>query len=72
MALFPGCLRDKPPFTLAGYVAALSALRHPDEGEARKLLGTVAVEREADAQELWEYVNSFARFAKMRGRGVHS
>ena len=66
-------LRDKSPFTLAAYVAALTALRHPDEGEARELLGTVAVEQEVDAQALWEYVDSFARFAsfarvaKMRG-----
>jgi hypothetical protein len=28
-------LRDESPFTLAAYVAALTALRHPDEGEAR-------------------------------------
>jgi hypothetical protein len=67
-------LRDKPPFTLAGYVAAISTLRHPDEGEARKLLGIVAVEQEVEAQTLWEYVDSFARFAsfarsKMRGEG---
>jgi hypothetical protein len=62
-------LRDESPMNLAAYVAALTALRHPDEGEARELLGTVAVEREVDAQELWEYVDSFARFAKMRGEG---
>jgi len=69
-----GGLRDEPPFTLAGYVAALSALRHPDEGEARKLLGIVAVEQEVETQTLWECVDSFARFAsfarsKMRGEG---
>jgi hypothetical protein len=68
-------LRDESPMGLAAYVAALTALRHPDEGEARELLGTVAVEQEVAAQELWEYVDSFARFAsfarlaKMRGRG---
>ena len=50
-------------------MAALTALRHPDEGEARELLGAVAVEREVDAQALWECVDSFARFAKMRGEG---
>jgi hypothetical protein len=68
-------LRDESPMALAAYVAALTALRHPDEDNARELLGTVAVEQGADAQELWEYVDSFARFAsfarvaKMRGRG---
>jgi hypothetical protein len=62
-------LRDESPFTLAAYVAALTALRHPDEDEARELLSTVAVQRDVDAQELWEYVDSFARFAKMRGEG---
>jgi hypothetical protein len=68
-------LRDESPFALAAYVAALTALRHPDEDEARELLGTVAVEGEVGAQELWEYVDSFAqfasfaRFAKMRGEG---
>jgi hypothetical protein len=67
-------LRDKPPFTLAGYVAALTALRHPDEGEARKLFGIVAVEQEVEGQTLWESVDSFARFAgfarsTMRGEG---
>jgi len=67
-------LRNKPPFTLAAYVAALTALRHPDESVARELLGTVAVEQEVDAQTLWECVDSFARFAsfawsKMRGEG---
>ncbi len=45
-------LRDEAPFTLVAYVAALTALRHPDEGEARELLGTVAVEQEVDTQEL--------------------
>jgi hypothetical protein len=65
-------LRDESPMALAAYVAALSTLRHPDEGKARELLGTVAVEQEVDAQTLWEYVDSFARFAKKRGRGVHS
>jgi|SRR5215212_3662055 len=65
-------LRDESPMALAAYVAALTALRHPDEDEARKLLATVALEREVDAQELWEYVDSFAQFAsfarsKMRG-----
>jgi hypothetical protein len=62
-------LRDESPFTLAAYVAALTALRHPDEGEARELLGTVAVEREVDAQALWRCVDSFAQFAKMRREG---
>jgi hypothetical protein len=28
-------LRDESPFTLAAYVAALTALRHPDEGARR-------------------------------------
>jgi hypothetical protein len=56
-------LRDKSPFTLSAYVAALTALRHPDESEARELLGTVAVEQQVDAQALWEYVDSFAQFA---------
>ena len=44
--------------------------------KARELLGTgtVAVEQLVDAQELWEYVDSFAQFAsfarsKMRGEG---
>jgi hypothetical protein len=68
------CLRDESPMNLAAHVAALTALRHPDEGEARELLGTVVVEREVDARELWEYVDSFAQFAsfarsKMRGEG---
>jgi hypothetical protein len=67
-------LRDESPMNLAAYVAALTALRHPDEGEARELLGTVAVQREVDARELWEYVDSFSQFAsfarsKMRGEG---
>jgi hypothetical protein len=65
-----GGLRDKSPIALAAYVAALTALRHPDEGEARELLGTVEVEREVDAQALWECVDSFARFEKMRGEGA--
>jgi hypothetical protein len=67
-------LRNESPMALAAYVAALTALRHPDEDEARELLATVAVEREVDAQELWEYVDGFAQFAsfarsKMRGEG---
>jgi hypothetical protein len=68
-------LRDESPMALAAYVAALTALRHPDEDEARELLSTLAVQQEVDAQELWEYVDSFARFvsfarSKMRGRGI--
>jgi hypothetical protein len=50
-------------------VAALTALRHPDEDKVRELLGTVAVEREVDARALWECVDRFVRFAKMRGEG---
>jgi hypothetical protein len=63
-------LRDESPIALAAYVAALTALRHPDEGGARELLGTVAVEREVDAQALWRCVDSFAQFAKMRREGA--
>ena len=67
-------LRDESLLALAAYVAALTALRHPDEDKARELLGTVAVEQLVDAQELWEYVDSFSQFAsfarsKMRGEG---
>ena len=62
-------LRDKAPFALAAYVAALTALRHPDEGEASELLATVAVEQQVEAQALWKCVDSFARFAEMRGEG---
>ena len=62
-------LRDESPIALAAYVAALTALRHPDEDKARELLATVAVEREVDTQALWKCVDSFGRFAKMRGRG---
>jgi hypothetical protein len=36
-------LRDESPMNLAAYVAALTALRHPDEDKARELLGTVTV-----------------------------
>jgi hypothetical protein len=62
-------LRGESLIKVAAYVAALTDLRHPDEGASRELLSTIQAEREVDATTLWECIDAFATFCKMRGEG---
>jgi hypothetical protein len=51
-------LKDRGPFAIACYVAALAHLEHPDEERAREILEEVEAERGIEDSPLWAMIDS--------------
>jgi hypothetical protein len=51
-------LKDRGPFAIACYVAALAHLEHPDEERAREILEEVEAERGIEDSPLWALIDS--------------
>ena len=65
-----GKLRDKSPFAIATHVAALAALEHPDEDEARLILAEAEAERGIEDSPLWKMIdNMVAAMERTEERG---
>ncbi len=51
-------LKDRGPFAIACYIAALAHTKHPDEERAREILEEVEAERGIEDSPLWAMVDS--------------
>jgi hypothetical protein len=51
-------LKDKGPFAIACYIAALTHKEHPDEERAREILEEVVAERGLEGDPLWTMIES--------------
>ncbi len=51
-------LKDRGPFAIACYVAALAHREHPDEERAREILEEVEAERGIEDSPLWALIDS--------------
>jgi hypothetical protein len=57
-------LRGESPVTVLAHIAALRALGHEDEGEARKILAGLEAERDLDRGRHERLLEAFARIAE--------
>ncbi len=51
-------LKDRGPFAIACYVAALAHTQHPDEERGREILKEVEAERGIEESPLWAMIDS--------------
>jgi hypothetical protein len=59
-------LKDREPFTIACYIAALAHKEHPDEERAREILEEPVAEQELEGAPLWAMIDSLeATFNQM-------
>ncbi len=61
-------LRGESPMTVTAYVAALCALEHEDEDEAREILADLERERDLDPTPLEKLLEMFADLMRLARR----